>query len=96
MEIATLIAAYATLQISLVGGLWKLRSHMDGQFQELRESVAHVEVVQAGDREKNEGRWQLLHSAIEGNSERIDYRSQQLQERLRVLEKRIDKLEANS
>lgn len=95
MSIEILIAA-ATLEISILGGLWKLQGHLDNRFHGLEVSISQMEVTQASDRAKNEGRWQLLESAIEGNAERIDYRSQQLGERLKNLEKRIDKLEATS
>lgn len=96
MELAGLAIAYLTLQFSVVGGLWKLSRHVDERFQGLEDAIGEIQVVQAGDRARYEGQWELLKSAIEGNSERIDYRSQQLQERLRNLEKRVEKLEATT
>lgn len=104
MELISLAIAYLTLQITVVGGTWKLSQssnekfaslehHVDQRFQHLEEAFAQIQVAQAGDRAKSEGQWQLLKSAIEGNSERIDYRSQQLHERIRDLDKRVSKLE---
>lgn len=93
MEIATLIAAYSTLQLSLIGGLWKLRNHLDEQFEELRESVSEVKLVQAEDRAKYEGEWKLVYSAIDGNRQIIDSRTAALQSQNRDLERRINLIE---
>lgn len=93
MELAGLVIAYATLQFSLVGGLWKLRNHLDGQFQELRESVSEVKLVQAEDRAKYEGEWKLVYSAIDGNRQTIDSRTAALQAQNRDLERRINLIE---
>lgn len=89
-ELLATAIAFATVELSLIVAVWNLRGQLAAESASIRESINKIELMVASDREKNDGRYQLLQAEMEGIVERTDYRFSLLDQRIKHIERRLD------